>query len=298
MNLIYSFIGVLPDYIIESIYQTRLYYKGDIYLILNDYDSPYLYILNKVFKVILIKYEEVIDKNFLNIYTQNIEKIMCPYASHLKGRELLFSRSYEKLFIINNLIKYLNLKDCLVLELDVLIYSNPELLIPYFHKKNIKYTATASFDNHYCVAYMYIKDNLDNITDFLLQYMKDNNSEINEMKAIYSYHKKYKDLYLLPVFFKKSNIHMDCWLNYDDNDEYIFDGSGHGIILIGRDTVHKKALNYHYIKETDSSIKYKWMIDKNDGLKKPYLLNTENNKLLLIHNLHIHSKNLKEGLSI
>ena len=34
MNLILSFIGKLPDYIVDCIYQIRIFYKGNIYLIL------------------------------------------------------------------------------------------------------------------------------------------------------------------------------------------------------------------------------------------------------------------------
>ena len=41
MNVIYSFIGKLPEYIIETIYQLRLYYNGDVYLIIDDYNSVF-----------------------------------------------------------------------------------------------------------------------------------------------------------------------------------------------------------------------------------------------------------------
>jgi len=299
MNLIYSFIGKLPDYIIESIYQTRLYYRGDIYLIIDDINNEKIKILSNIFKVKIINYVDVKDDNFLDKMEINKYKFICPYAEHLKGRELLFIRSYERIFIINNLIKLLNLKDNIILEIDNLIYSNPERLLEYFRNLNYNYTALAAFNKHHCIGYMYSKDNLDKITNFLMEYMDENNTnDITEMRGIYDYEKKYKDIYLLPVFFNRNDINNDCYKNYDEKESYIFDGAAHGIKLIGRDLVHKKALDYLYIKEEDNTIKYKWKIDKNDGLKKPYLLDTNNNKWVLIHNLHIHSKNLIEGLSI
>jgi hypothetical protein len=42
-----SFIGKLPSYIIESIHQIRIYFDKDIYLIINDIESPFIESLNK-----------------------------------------------------------------------------------------------------------------------------------------------------------------------------------------------------------------------------------------------------------
>ena len=42
MNLILSFIGNLPQYILYCIHQIRIYTDLPIYLIYNDYNSQYL----------------------------------------------------------------------------------------------------------------------------------------------------------------------------------------------------------------------------------------------------------------
>lgn len=50
-------------------------------------------------------------------------------------------------------------------------------------------------------------------------------------------------------------------------------------------------MDFLYIKENDENNIYKWEIDI-DGNNKPYLFNKNENKWLLIHNLHVHSKEL------
>jgi hypothetical protein len=116
------------------------------------------------------------------------------------------------------------------------------------------------------------------------------------MKALYAYNKIYKDLFLLPVFFNRQDINIECQQNYNKFNDTIFDGAGHGIKLLGRDSFHKSPLTQLYINELDDTIIYKWE-KNNDGLLIPYLLDTINNKWLLINNLHIHSKELDKGLS-
>ena len=47
MFIALSFIGKLPEYIVDTIYQTRLFFDHDIYLIVDDMDSPHLKKLSK-----------------------------------------------------------------------------------------------------------------------------------------------------------------------------------------------------------------------------------------------------------
>lgn len=306
MNLVYSFIGILPSYIIESIYQARLFFDGDIYLIIDDYESSYLKILKEKFNVKIFDYQIYRDEIFIDAFNSKIKNFESPYLDKLEGRELLFIRSYERLFLVNNLIKKLNLKDTLTLELDNLIYSNPELLLEDFRKSG-EYTAMASFDKHYCIGYMYIKHNLDKITKFLLEFIYDTDDiyrktygKITEMKAIYAYQKKYNDLYLLPIIYNRDDINIDCYVNYNLSEitfnNSLFDSAGHGINMIGKDKYHNIILDYYYINETDKTIKYNWKKDEK-GLMKPYIYDINKNKWILINNLHIHSKKLNEGLS-
>ena len=301
MTLIYSFIGTLPSYTIESIYQTRLFFKGNIYLIIDDLNSQYLPKLINDYKVIIINYNDVIDNRFIDTY--NKYKYFWygyDYIEGLKGRELLLIRSYERLYLVNNLIKKFKLKDVLTLEIDNLIYSNPETLLKNFREAG-DYTGMITSENNYGICYMYIKDNVNLLLDFMIEFITDINYRpkyggISEMKALHAFHAKYNKLVLLPQFFNRPNMHIENYINIDKFNDTIFDGNGHGIKLFGRDSYHKNPLIDLYINELDDTIKYKWE-KNNDGLLIPYLLDTINNKWLLINNLHIHSKDLIKGLS-
>ena len=229
MSLIYSFIGTLPAYTIDSIYQARLFFTDDIYLILDDLNSQYLPKLINDYKVIIINYNDVIDNNFINLFNNYKHHWEAPYIEGLKGRELLMIRSYERLYLVNNLIKKLNLKDVLTLEIDNLIYNNPYSLLDKFRECG-DYTAMITDKNNYCIGYMYVKNGLDKIINFMNEFIVNINYRyqyysITEMKALYAYNKIYKDLYLLPVFFNRQDINIECHLNYNKFDNPGWDGS-------------------------------------------------------------------------
>jgi hypothetical protein len=300
MTLIYSFIGSLPSYIIECIYQTRLFFKGNIYLIIDDINSKFLEKLINDYNIIIINYYDVIDNNFIKLYEQYNRFWEAPFIKELKGREYLMIRSYERLYIVNNLIKKFNLKDVLTLEIDNLIYNNPDNLLDNFRRAG-DYTAMITCHNNYSICYMYIKNGLDKIINFMNDFIindiyRTEYHSITEMKALYAYSKYNNDLYLLPVFFNRPDMHIECYQNYNKFDDTIFDGNGHGIKLLGRDSYHKNPLYQLFINELDNTIIYKWEKNKDD-LLIPYLYDTINNKWLLINNLHIHSKDLYKGLS-
>ena len=155
--------------------------------------------------------------------------------------------------------------------------------------------------NHYGIAYMYIKENVDLLLDFMTEFITDINYRttyggISEMKALHAFHAKYNKLILLPQFFNRPDMPIENYINIDKFNGTIFDGAGHGTKLCGRDRFHKNPLVELYINELDDTIIYKWEKNK-DGLLIPYLLDTINYKWLLINNLHIHSKDLYKGLS-
>jgi hypothetical protein len=288
MSLIYSFIGSLPSYTVDSIYQARLFFKGDIYLIIDDFSSIYLQEIINNYNVIIVNYNDVIDNRFIQLFNTYKNYWESPYIEGLKGRELLMIRSYERLYLVNNLIKKLDLKDVITLEIDNLIYNNPENLLDYLRDAG-NYTGMITCENNYCIGYMYVKNGLDNIIDFMNEFVINVNyryqyHSITEMKALYAYQKIKKDLYLLPVFFNRPDIHIECHLNYNKFNDTIFDGAGHGIKLLGRDSYHKNPFPQLFINELDTTITYKWE-KNNNGLLVPYLLDTINNKWLLSHQL-------------
>ena len=97
-----SFVGILPEYIIECVHQIRCYYNGEIYLIINDLNSVHLQKIEK-YNVIIIDYKTVISDIFLQTADNHIKKIL--YIDTLYGREELFLRSFERFFLLQNLLK-------------------------------------------------------------------------------------------------------------------------------------------------------------------------------------------------
>ena len=77
MNVIYSFIGKLPNYIIETIYQLRLYYDGDVYLIIDDIKSQYLKDIVK-FNIKIIFSIPKFYLNFVDIFVKYIRTKIPP----------------------------------------------------------------------------------------------------------------------------------------------------------------------------------------------------------------------------
>ena len=106
-----SFVGILPKYIIQTIHQIRCYYNDEIYLIINDLNSNYLEYIKK-YNVIIVNYNNVICNSFLETVEANKDKFS--YISGLIGREELFIRSFERFFLLKNLLHQQELKDCLL----------------------------------------------------------------------------------------------------------------------------------------------------------------------------------------
>src|SRR6056300_769145 len=118
MFIALSFVGILPNYTIDSIYQIRLFTDMPIYLIYNDYNSPYLNDITK-YNVNLVKYDDVFSDIFNN--TLNIYRNKFAIVDSLNERKELFIRSLERFFLLNNLLLKYNLSDCFFMEIDNLI---------------------------------------------------------------------------------------------------------------------------------------------------------------------------------
>ena len=294
MNLILSFIGKLPEYIIDCIFQISLYYKGPIYLILDDYNSIYLDQIKK-YNVILIKYQ------FINELTNYIPKFVVVDA--LNDRKFLFFRAFERMFLVNKLLNDRDLTDNIFMEIDNLIYENPENWIEEFSKKEIAFMIN---ENEICSSgIMYIKNktSMKPILDKMIEYIKTTNNQwASEMAALYYFYKSNPDyVYIMPTLYKDIKNDVDARI-YENYNTKIFDPASYGQFLLGLDTMHTngkieigKSLDHHKI--VCKRYKIEWKKD-NDNYKKPYILDENKNEWILINNLHVHSKDLKSGLSM
>ena len=88
MIIVYCFIGPLPSYAIDTVYQTRLFTNMDIYFIINDYDSPSAKELEQKYNVNIVRYDDVKDALFNETVEENWHKLTI--IDNLKGREKIF----------------------------------------------------------------------------------------------------------------------------------------------------------------------------------------------------------------
>ena len=124
MNVVLSFIGKMPEYIIECVKQLRLFFKDSIYIIYDDVSNEIREVLDN-YNVIWIEYIYVKSMRFDLI--SDSKKFM--YVENLKDREELFLRSYERFYLLDELIRLHNLKNVWFMEIDILMYVDPNIFL-------------------------------------------------------------------------------------------------------------------------------------------------------------------------
>lgn len=301
MIVVYSFIGPFPEYAIDSVYQTRLFFDGPIYFILNDLSSPFVKKLMNDFKVIIIPYEEVISHDFNEISKNyNHKFIKC---NDLKGREDLFIRAYERYFLLYRLMVSKKIENVLFMEVDNLLYDDPRKWEQRFSKKDLAYM----YDNYYrCGAGIcYIKNPmvLLQLNFFLANYiLNPTNEMVHEMKSLHDYWESNRSrVQLLPTHWAAPHLLEMIYENDEEYSDTLFDVAGLGIYLGGLDPIHTNGIILKGQRAPWSFVdytpyKYEWKTDENHR-KIPHIWNDEKKKWLRINNLHIHSKALKDCLS-
>jgi hypothetical protein len=291
--IVLSFIGNTQSYLDECIYQIRLFTDKPIYYIYNDYDNDIVKnIYNKYQNINLIKYELVKSDNFDNI----LNKIRNRFKINikLKDRKELFIRSFERFYLLYNLCILKKLENVLFLELDNLIYDNPDIWFSELTDKKLYYM----IDNvNRCSSGIFFSRNneyLNNLLQNFNNFLLNDKGLLTEMRPLYNFYlKSPTQVYILPTHW---NI-KDYSNNYNNS---IFDALPIGTTLFGLDKCHNKGKIIKGLKNPWSFIdftqyQYKWIKDeKNRSI--PYILNE--NKWIKINNLHIHSKTLNEAISI
>jgi hypothetical protein len=292
MNVVLSFIGNMPKYTIECIQQLRLFFDGPIYLIYSLIDPSIKTVLD-TFRIIYIDYKEVESERF-NITSTN--KSFC-VVDRLNDRKELFKRSYERLYLLDNLLLKYNLTNVWFMEIDILMYCNPNIftatlqLVPYvycYHK-----------ENHCSSAILYVRDylSLQPILDSLDQY---SNGFMSEMIALNFHYSKNANDILFPLITPYTE-NIKYWEFYSAFHTFIFDGATIGQYLFGVDPVNNNnTITRNDSSKLDGHVKiwnhgtFEWY-KNNKGLNIPYF--KTDNTLVPIANLHIHSKDLISAIS-
>lgn len=295
MNVVYSFIGVMPPYVIESVKQLRLFYDGPVYIIYSDMSESIKRQLDE-FKVVFVSFETVASERFNSIFKQSDFSTV----AGLKERSLLFMRSYERFYLLDELIKLYNLQYVWFMELDILMYVSPNEFLPALNSKPCAYSyhRKGSFN----AGIFYVKDS-ESLQPILDTFDTFNGGFRSEMVALDShFHKESTDT-LFPLINPCSENPL-YWKDYKEFSGYLFDGAILGIYYFGLDTYHT---NGKIVTRNTSvySLKDKFLnIWKHGNLEwtktekgyMPYFKLT-NGSELRIANLHIHSKDLSSAVS-
>lgn len=305
MFILLSYIGPLPEYTIYCIHQIRLYCNNDIYLITNDLNS---HVLNKIkkYNVKIIPYEQILTDETIHIFTKFYDKFL--YLHGKTGAEELFLRSIERFYLAHNLMNKCDIDNCLFLEIDNLIYDDPNKWTHLLARKPFSLMSHAN--NHCSTGICFIRDkhSLINFIEYSKYYISRDNPNkdiLSEMVCWYEYKNRTKnnDIQVLPIVFSntiQNDIPEETYECFNDFQS-IFDGLAYGIYLLGEDKCHhnsvvKKGITNDWFIIHGGKYKYTWITDTK-GYKKPYILDENNNKWILINNLHVHGKNLEEGIS-
>jgi hypothetical protein len=296
---VYAFVGPLPAYCIDTVHQTRLFFDGPIYFIINDMGSSFIPTLRDKYNVTIIPYSDVEDKSFY-------KDIVNPYRHKfvivpgLKGREGLFIHSFERFFLLNNLMKLHTLSNVFFMELDNLIYDSPLIWLDSFRTKQMSYM----FDNYdrssSGIAYIKNTHILKKFLEYCNEYILHSNEFLTEMTALYRFWEKNKeDVQILPTHWLDTKYPSQTYESFSLYNNTIFDALSIGIYITGIDPCHTNGVLKTGIKNPFALIdytvyKYKWELDSQNR-NIPYILN--GNDWLQVNNLHVHSKNLKPYLS-
>jgi hypothetical protein len=297
MIIVYCFIGNLPEYAVHTVYQMRLFYKGPIYFIISDIDSSYVTTL-KSLDVTIINYIDVIDNSFVTFVNDNSRRFTIVHG--LSGREKLFIYSFERFFVLYQLMKKYELSDILFLELDNLLYDDPLKWESNFKLYDMSYMYD---NNNRCssgICFIKNTDILLECTLHFMQYIKTTSGFVNEMTALYEFWGLHRSrIQLLPIHWMTDMIPQETCIHYD-RYKSIFDAAAMGIYLCGADPYHtggqiKKGEQWKLSCIDYTHYTYEWKRDELDR-NIPYV--NYNDQWIRINNLHIHSKDLVSNVSI
>ena len=299
-TLVYCFIGPLPEYILDSVHQARLFFTGRIVCLLTDMTSPHAAAL-QAYGVELVTCEK--DAEFDAVVAEHAWKFTV--IEGLKGREQLFLYAFERFFALERWLSSSLARDIVFLELDNLLYADPTEWLPAFREKPMSFM----FDNELRCAsgICYLRDRkvLHAFTRECLHYIRtaDLSYEfMTEMQALYAFWKKNPDLVqLLPIHWPAPHVPPPTYERWGCFGG-LFDAAAMGIYLGGVDPFHTGGIVKTGMRSIWSVIDYtgyefQWQADPK-GRMIPYVRPSSEAPWIRINQLHIHSKQMGPCLSV
>jgi len=300
MNIVLSFIGKMPSYIIECVTQLRLFFKDSIYVIYNDISDEIKNKLNEL-NVKMIEYETVISERFNNLQ----KNVKFNKVNGLIGREELNKRSYERFYLLEELMKKHKLENIWFMELDIIMYVNPNDFLSTL--KNYPY-CYCYHDGDKCNGSIFYIKNVESLQQILKTFDTHTRTDnMTEMYSLFIHLKNNPNDMLFPLSFG-SESNKNNWMYYGLFNGYIFDGAIIGQYFFGVDPYHSNGIiNKQNIKDINKLYSFndcvkiwnhivEWIPDKNN-LLFPYIREYPRGPLKPIVNMHIHSKNLLSASS-
>lgn len=281
MNYVFSHFGKEPSYL-KTFFNSILSVdeNAEIFFI-SDYEL-------KIDKINLI------NLNQFESLKQKFEELKFLTNSSNIDNNPLWATSILRVYAIQKVVDYFNLKAFIHFDTDILIYESFDKLNSYNLFSKNKINITSHDDNNLVFGYSYFPQNklIDKLVEefdkIILNYKyfqnrltKDGNGFISEMKMLSIVSKNNPSLF----YFLDS-------LPYS-NKEYLFDPAGYGQFLDG---THRNRGNYIFKRrwiglhtDVGKELKSKRIKVKFKN-KRPYVF--YNNKKFKLASLHIHSKRL------
>lgn len=300
-SLVYVHIGdKVPEYIYDSIYQTilvngmscKIYILvdeklcKDVYNIIKNFNlenyTKYFYNIIQVIPLSSINIEECEEYKKYKKYTSKLSKEIKDF------RDNFWINTTLRFYYIHSFIKQYNIEDVYHIENDVMMYVE---FCDNIHKSD-KMSVVRDSETRVVPSIIYIP-NYKSINEYIIyisKYIENTDTNfVNDMDLLGSY----KELNEFNIFPEKG--------------DKIYDGAAIGQYLGGIDTRNTSNGNTDtkgFVNETSvfKPNKYKFHRNKVEGNENKFVLKNfvceNDNKLIPIVNLHIHSKQLHEFSSI
>jgi len=307
MNVVFSYIGKIPQYAVDCIFQLRLFYNGDIYIITDDVYSSVL--RHPALKnIYIVPYNDVRHEQWENLMKTHERHLAV--IPGLKERQFLVKTSMERFFLISNLMRKYELTDVFFMEFDNMMYFDPrEMLVRFSNSSDMAYTIDDA--DRGCAVFMYVKTvaSFDPLLNYTIKYVIENTGRewLNEMQLLYRYWRNAAprgSVQILPTLFKAVDFapasEVPVAENYKKYNS-IFDSQALGIYMCGVDKYHtggglEVGKRSKWSRMDFTKYSYIWLIDEL-GRKIPYILD-DTGMPIKINNLHVHSKDLFLAASI
>lgn len=295
--LTHSGVRPVPGYAADCIEQIRLFSDIPIYFVCS-------------------RGKEIPDRISRNAHVVYIDDVPVS-EKHLKFYKKLssfaskydnfFQHTSERFFILDEVIRGLDLKNVIHMENDILLYEDAEALIERFGKYYNDITVPRMSERYCMAAVMYIPDaaSLDRFLDYVLDHVLDKGT--NDMIMLAEYLRE-KDLKPLPIINKDyvekyglvnkegdraANEHLDEFSLFTEEFGGIFDPAPIGQYLGGTDQKPKGVTDnagYENVKSyvDISKLEIRWEKEKERLVPFMYW----DDRKYKIYDLHIHCKEL------